>query len=90
MLCGIRPHAIVVFDIHGEYSKALADRATVFRVSGDESKNETPLHVPYWALSFDELIALALGRLSDSQMAAIADSVVQLKGSPWHYSHGMA
>jgi uncharacterized protein len=70
---------VVVFDIHGEYSKALADRATVFRVSGDESKNETPLHVPYWALSFDELIALALGRLSDSQMAAIADSVVQLK-----------
>jgi hypothetical protein len=70
---------IVVFDIHGEYSKALADRATVFRVSGDASKNETSLHVPYWALSFDELVSLALGKLSDAQMAAIADAIVQLK-----------
>ena len=70
---------IVVFDIHGEYSKALADRATVSRVSGDASKNEISLHVPYWALSFDELVSLALGKLSDAQMAAIADAIVQLK-----------
>lgn len=70
---------IVVFDIHGEYAKALADRATVFRVSADASKNEKTLHVPFWALSFEELIALALGKMSDSQTAAIADAIVQLK-----------
>lgn len=70
---------IVVFDIHGEYSKALADRATVFRVSADASKNERALHVPYWALSFEELVALSLGKLNDSQTAAIADAIIQLK-----------
>lgn len=70
---------IVVFDIHGEYSKALADKATVFRVSADASKNQRALHVPYWALSFEELIALSLGKLNDSQMAAIADAIIQLK-----------
>ncbi len=70
---------IVVFDIHGEYSKALADRATVFRVSADAAKNEKTLHVPYWALTFDELVALSLGKLNDSQTAAIADAIIQLK-----------
>lgn len=70
---------IVVFDIHGEYSKALSDRSSLFRVSGDASKNQKPLHVPFWALSFEELVALALGKLSDSQTAAVADIIVQLK-----------
>jgi hypothetical protein len=70
---------IVVLDIHGEYSKALADRATVFRVSADVSKGQKALNVPFWALSFDELTALVLGRLSDPQSAAVADAIVQLK-----------
>lgn len=37
------------------------------------------MYVPFWALSFEELIALAFGKLSDSQTAVVADAVVQLK-----------
>lgn len=70
---------IVVLDIHGEYAKALSDRATVFRVSVQASKNQTGLFVPFWALSFDELVSLAFGKLGDSQAAAVADAIVQLK-----------
>jgi hypothetical protein len=70
---------IVVLDIHGEYSKALADRSTVFRVSPDASKGEKPLHIPFWALSFDELVKLSLGDLKDQPLAAIADAIVALK-----------
>lgn len=70
---------IVVFDIHGEYSRALSDRASVFRINGDTTKNQQLLQVPFWALSFDELSALALGKLSDAQTAAVADVIVQLK-----------
>ncbi len=70
---------IVVFDIHGEYTRALADRASVFRVNGEESRNQQRLHVPFWALSFDELCTLALGKLNDAQTAAVADMIVQLK-----------
>lgn len=70
---------IVVLDIHGEYGKALADRAAVFRVAVQASKNQSALFIPFWALSFDELVALALGKLGDAQTAVVADAIVQLK-----------
>ena len=72
---------IVVLDIHGEYAKALADRSAVFRVSTDVSaeKNEKPLQIPFWALSFDELVKLSFGDLNDEAMAAVADAIVALK-----------
>ncbi|CAG1005078.1 hypothetical protein BURK2_03352 [Burkholderiales bacterium] len=72
---------IVVLDIHGEYAKALADRSSVFRVSIDanEEKGEKPLQIPFWALSFDELVKLSFGDMSDEAMAAVADAIVVLK-----------
>jgi len=72
---------IVVLDIHGEYAKALADRSSVFRVSTDtnQEKGEKPLQIPFWALSFDELLKLSFGDLSDEARAAVADAIVELK-----------
>ena len=70
---------ILVFDIHGEYSKALSDRANTFRISGLGTMSQQALYVPFWALSFDELNILALGSLKDAQAAAVADAIVQLK-----------
>jgi len=70
---------IVVLDIHGEYAKALADRAAVFRVSADATKDQADFHVPFWALSFEEISTLAFGKLGDAQTAVVADAVVQLK-----------
>jgi len=73
---------IIIMDIHGEYAKALADRCSVFRVSTDarEEKGEKPLQIPFWALSFDELVKLAFGDLSDDKArAVVADAIVSLK-----------
>ena len=72
---------IVVLDIHGEYAKALADRCSVFRVSMDAiaEKDDKPLQIPFWALSFDELVKLSFGELGDEAMAAVADAIVALK-----------
>ncbi len=70
---------IVVLDIHGEYANALADRASVFLVAVQASKNQSALVIPFWALSFEELVALAFGRLNDAQTAAVAEAIVQLK-----------
>jgi hypothetical protein len=70
---------ILVLDIHGEYPKALADRSTVFRIAANEDKGEKPLNIPYWALSFDELVKLAFGGLRDESLAAVADAIVALK-----------
>jgi len=70
---------ILVLDIHGEYSKALSDRANTFRISAQGTTSQQALCIPFWALSFDELIALAFGNLKDAQPAAVADAIVQLK-----------
>jgi len=70
---------ILVLDIHGEYAKALGERASVFRVDADISKGQRQLQIPFWALNFEELSTLAFGNLSDSQSAAVADFIVQLK-----------
>lgn len=55
---------IVVLDLHGEYSRALGDRATVFKVNPDSRrKNERKLCIPFWALSFDEFLRVTFGSL---------------------------
>jgi hypothetical protein len=70
---------IVVLDIHGEYARALRDRSSVFRVTADVNKGEKSLNIPYWALSFDEIVKLAFGDLKDKERAAVADAIVALK-----------
>jgi hypothetical protein len=71
---------IIVLDIHGEYHAALRDRATVFRINADESRGERPLFIPYWALSFDELLRVTPFRsLNDADRAALVEKVKLLK-----------
>jgi len=58
---GSFPNArIVVIDPHGEYSAALREQARVFSINDQTN----PLIVPYWALSFDELMWFFVGRSS--------------------------
>ncbi|MEI7161905.1 ATP-binding protein [Pectobacterium versatile] len=55
---------IIVLDLHGEYSKALADRANVFKINPDgRNANEHQLCIPFWALNFDELVRVTFGIL---------------------------
>ncbi len=55
---------IVILDLHGEYSRALGDRASVFKINPDErKKNEQRLCIPFWALSFDEFLRVTFGSL---------------------------
>ncbi len=71
---------IIVLDIHGEYHAALKDRATIFRVNADETIGEQPLFIPYWALSFDELLRVTPFRgLNDADRAALVEKVKHLK-----------
>lgn len=71
---------IIILDVHGEYYAALRDRATIFRVNANESQGEKSLYVPYWALSFDELLRVTPFReLKDADRAALVEKVKQLK-----------
>jgi len=70
---------IIVIDIHGEYSSALRDRATTFRINPQLSLNEKPLFIPIWAMTFDELLPLTFGDIDDVSLGAILEKVVSLK-----------
>jgi len=69
---------IIVLDLHGEYASALGDRATIFRVT-PATQQETPLRVPYWAMTFDELLSVTLGSLDDPIRGAVLEKIVSLK-----------
>jgi uncharacterized protein len=66
---------VLVFDVHGEYSNAFADSAAVFSVGADVNA----LDVPYWAMTFDELLPLTTGALDGAERAALQDAIVELK-----------
>lgn len=70
---------VLVFDLHGEYASALQDQAQTFRVQGEES-GAMALNIPYWALSFEELIPLTFGQLpDDASRGHVRDEIVRLK-----------
>lgn len=70
---------IMIFDLHGEYARALRDQASVYRVSADAGSGELPLYIPYWAMSFDELLSLTLGDLDDAGRAAVNQMIYDAK-----------
>lgn len=57
---------VLVLDIHGEYSRPLRNIANVFRIDPDENKGEQPLYIPYWALTFEQLLSVTFGNVRDS------------------------
>lgn len=68
---------VLVIDPHGEYAGVARDRSKVFRVT--PSTGEHALVVPYWALPFDELLAITFGGMSPTNEAAIRDMVQDMK-----------
>jgi uncharacterized protein len=70
---------VLLLDIHGEYAPALGDRAVVFRINPDVRLHQRPLYVPYWAMSFDELLSVTLGSLDDVCRGAVLEKISELK-----------
>lgn len=70
---------VLVIDPHGEYASAIGEYGRVFRIKPDKNKGELPLYVPYWALPFEELQAIALGQMQPGAEAAVRDEVVARK-----------
>jgi len=70
---------ILIIDPHGEYSDRLRDYSQVFKIGADSSKGEKDLVIPYWALSFSELIDSFAGNLSDKQREYIREAVLKKK-----------
>lgn len=49
---------IVLIDTHGEYATAFNGCAKVLKINDDSS----PLHIPFWTMTFDELSFFLVGR----------------------------
>lgn len=60
---------IIIIDIHGEYGHALGDRANIFKINADKHSkfHENELHIPFWALSFDELCEISFGDFNNEK-----------------------
>lgn len=70
---------VLIIDIHGEYGRALSDRAAVFRTTPDRRRGERSLYIPYWAMTLEELIPITLGALEGSDRGAVVDRITDLK-----------
>ncbi|GAA5104385.1 ATP-binding protein [Orbus sasakiae] len=68
---------IILVDIHGEYSKALKDIATVFSITPAE--DEELLSIPYWAVSPDKLLDFLCGTLNEVNKNAILEKIKEEK-----------
>lgn len=76
---GLSGARILLLDIHGEYTSALADIARIF--SATPQPGEEPLYVPYWALEADELLDFVAGGLNDNQEIAFTDKIQDMKAA---------
>ena len=68
---------ILMLDIHGEYSAALSDIATIFSV--DPQAGEQELLMPYWALDASDLLDFLTGGVDGARETAFTDKIFQLK-----------
>ncbi len=70
---------VVVLDLHGEYGRALKDRANIYSINSYTGGQTRPLYLPYWAMSFEELMEITLGDISESDKGQILEYVSVLK-----------
>ncbi|UWG96249.1 ATP-binding protein [Dehalobacter sp. DCM] len=67
---------ILVIDPHGEYNSVLKEKSNVYKIRAD---TENELHIPFWALPFNELISIFSGNLSDQNRDYVRTKVVEAK-----------
>ena len=68
---------ILMLDVHGEYSGALSDVATVFSV--DPQQGENKLLIPYWALDTNDLLDFLTGGVEGPRETAFTDKIFEMK-----------
>ncbi len=70
---------VLIIDPHGEYASAIGQHGRVFKIKPNAEKEEFPLHIPFWALPFDELQTIALGDMSPSNESIVRDLITAKK-----------
>lgn len=83
---------VVLFDLHGEYARAFGDQARVFRVGANARAGERELHVPFWALTAEEFISIAMGPVTGTPLTLLQEKLLAAKraSKPGGTPHGLA
>lgn len=83
---------VVLFDLHGEYAKTFGDQARVFRVGANTQAGEQELRVPFWALTAEEFISIAMGPLSGAPLTLLQERLLSAKraSKPGGIPHGLS
>ncbi|MBU0673148.1 MAG: ATP-binding protein [Proteobacteria bacterium] len=70
---------IILLDLHGEYGQALQEKAHIYKIKGDafSKLKEQELHIPFWALNFDELCEISFGEFNNEKDRNIVMERVQ-------------
>lgn len=70
---------IIMLDLHGEYGHALKEKAHIYKINGDSTSKlkEQELHIPFWALNFDELCEISFGEFNNEKDKNIVMERVQ-------------
>jgi DNA helicase HerA-like ATPase len=70
---------IIMLDLHGEYGQALQEKAHIYKINAEtSSKLKTKdLHIPFWALNFDELCEISFGEFNNEKDKNIVMERVQ-------------
>jgi hypothetical protein len=69
----------LVIDAHGEYASAIGEWGQIIHTGVGEHEDGNPLRVPFWALPFDELIAITMGPMQPHSEEALRDKVAAMK-----------
>lgn len=70
---------VLLLDLHGEYTHALADFARVY--SATPQPGERALYVPYWALQAKDLLDFIAGGPAEKQEIALSDKIQEMKAA---------
>lgn len=83
---------VVLFDLHGEYAKAFGGQARVFRVGANTQAGERELRVPFWALTAEEFISIAMGPVSGAPLTLLQERLLSAKraSKPGGIPHGLS
>lgn len=69
----------LVIDPHGEYASAVGENAKVIHTGTGIEVGLAQLRVPFWALPFDELIAMTMGEMQPHVLETLRDRVAAMK-----------
>lgn len=70
---------VLLIDPHGEYNETLKEYSKVYKIGADAHNKENELHIPFWALPFNELFSAFPGSLKENALDHIRLEVQKRK-----------